>query len=99
MRRGDFVNIAMQGDLGKPRPALIQADPFADNATRTVLPVTSSLVLHHCCAAPGTQRPERPAKPSQVMVDRAATFKATRSGPLSDALTRHPGGAGVTLKA
>ncbi|MDH6186916.1 mRNA-degrading endonuclease toxin of MazEF toxin-antitoxin module [Polaromonas sp. CG_23.6] len=23
MRRGDFVTIAMQGDFGKPRPALI----------------------------------------------------------------------------
>ena len=35
MRRGDFVTIAMQGDLGKPRPALvIQADQFDQHATR-----------------------------------------------------------------
>jgi mRNA interferase MazF len=31
MRRGDLVTIAVSGDYGKPRPALvIQADPFAD---------------------------------------------------------------------
>lgn len=45
MTRGDFVTIAMQGDFGKPRPALvIQADHFGEHATVTVLPVTSTLV-------------------------------------------------------
>lgn len=43
--RGDFVTIAMQGDFGKPRPALvIQADQFDAHTTVTVLPVTSTLV-------------------------------------------------------
>ena len=29
MKRGDFVTIAMQGDVGKPRPALVvQSDLF-----------------------------------------------------------------------
>lgn len=45
MRRGAFVTIAMQGDFGKPRPALvIQSNQFDQQATVTVLPVTSSLV-------------------------------------------------------
>ncbi|MGK9145880.1 type II toxin-antitoxin system PemK/MazF family toxin, partial [Xanthomonas euvesicatoria] len=45
MMRGDFVTIAMQGDFGKPRPALvIQADQFDAHTTVTVLPVTSTLV-------------------------------------------------------
>ncbi len=45
MRRGDFVIIAMQGDFGKPMPALvIQADRFDEHATIAVLPVTSTLV-------------------------------------------------------
>ena len=40
--RGDFVTIAMQGDFGKPRPALvIQSDQFNGHATVTVLPVTN----------------------------------------------------------
>ena len=55
--RGDFVTIAMQGDFGKPRPALvIQADQFDENATLTVLPVT--VAAYHRCA----QRREWPAE-------------------------------------
>ena len=43
--RGDFVTIAMQGNFGKPRPALvIQADQFNEHASVTVLPVTGTLV-------------------------------------------------------
>lgn len=45
MNRGDFLTIAMQGDFGKPRPALvIQANQFDEHATVTILPVTSALV-------------------------------------------------------
>ena len=80
--RGDFVTIAMQGDFGKPRPALvIQADPFGEHATITVLPVTSTLVdapllrvTVQPCADNGLQ------KPSQVMVDKAVTVKRDKLG-------------------
>ncbi|CAG0948811.1 partial putative endoribonuclease MazF, partial [Geobacteraceae bacterium] len=42
MRRGDLVTVALQGDLGKPRPALvIQSDLFDMHPSITVLPVTS----------------------------------------------------------
>ena len=45
MMRGDFVTIAMQGDFGKPQPALvIQSDQFNEHETVTVLHVTSKLV-------------------------------------------------------
>ena len=45
MIRGDVVTIAMQGDFGKPSPALvIQSDPFNEHVTVTVLPVSSALV-------------------------------------------------------
>lgn len=45
MMRGAFVTISMQGDFGKPRPALvIQANQFSEHASVTVLPVTSTLV-------------------------------------------------------
>lgn len=83
MRRGDFVSIAMQGDFGKPRPALvIQADQFDEHATVTVLPVTSTLV-----AAPLLRITVQPdsanglQKPSQVMVDKAMTVKRDKVGP------------------
>lgn len=83
MRRGDFVTITMQGDFGKPRPALvIQADQFDEHATVTVLPVTSTLV-----AAPLLRITVQPdagnalQKPSQVMVDKAMTVKRDKVGP------------------
>lgn len=83
MMRGDFVTIAMQGDFGKPRPALvIQADPFADTATLTVLPVTSALVaapLLRITVAPSATNGLQ--KPSQVMVDKAMTVKRDKVGP------------------
>ena len=45
MRRGDLVTIALQGDFGKPRPALVvQSDLFnTDHATVSVLPITSAV--------------------------------------------------------
>lgn len=83
MRRGDFVTVTMQGDFGKPRPALvIQADPFHEHATLTVLPLTSTLV-----AAPLLRITVPPSadnglqKPSQVMVDKAMTVKRDKIGP------------------
>lgn len=82
MMRGDFVTIAMQGDFGKPRPALVvQADQFNEHATLTVLPVTSTLV-----AAPLLRITVQPCaenglrKPSQVMVDKAMTVKRDKVG-------------------
>lgn len=83
MMRGDFVTIAMQGDFGKPRPALvIQADQFGEHATVTVLPVTSTLV-----AAPLLRITVQPSvdnglqKPSQVMLDKVMTVKRDKIGP------------------
>ena len=80
--RGDFVTIAMQGDFGKPRPALvIQADQFGEHTTVTVLPVTSTLV-----AAPLLRITVQPnvenglQKPSQVMLDKTMTVKRDKIG-------------------
>lgn len=82
MTRGDFVTIAMQGDFGKPRPALvIQSDQFNEHATVTVLPVTGTLV-----AAPLLRVTVQPSqenglqKASQVMVDKAMTVKRDKVG-------------------
>jgi mRNA interferase MazF len=76
------VAIAMQGDFGKPRPALvIQADQFNEHATVTVLPVTSALVAAPLlritvspCAENGLQ------KTSQVMIDKTMTVKRDKVG-------------------
>jgi mRNA interferase MazF len=46
MQRGDLVVVAMQGDYGKPRPALvIQSDLFDELPTVTVLPLVSSQLV------------------------------------------------------
>lgn len=42
MKRGDFVTVAMQGDFGKPRPALVvQSDALAALQSVVVCPLTS----------------------------------------------------------
>lgn len=83
MMRGDFVTISLQGEFGKPRPALIiQSDRFNEHATVTVLPVTGTMV-----AAPLLRVTVQPdasnglQKPSQVMVDKAMTVKSDKVGP------------------
>jgi len=80
--RGDFVTVTMQGDFGKPRPALdIQADSFSEHATVTVLPVTSTLVaapLFRITVQPSAENALK--KPSQVMVDKAMTVKRDKIG-------------------
>jgi mRNA interferase MazF len=84
MTRGDLVTIATAGDFGKPRPALvIQADQFQEHATRTVLPVTSTLVaapLFRITLEPSADNGLK--KPSQVMVDKAMTLKRDKVGPV-----------------
>ena len=83
MRRGDFVTIAMQGDFGKPRPALvIQSDSFNEHTSVTVLPVTSTLVAAPLLRVTVPPTPESGLqKPSQVMVDKAMTVKRDKVGP------------------
>lgn len=82
MNRGNFVTIAMQGDFGKPRPALvIQSDQFNEHATVTVLLVSSTLVDAPLLRV--TVQPDKTnnmQKPSQVMVDKAMTVKRDKLG-------------------
>ena len=81
--RGDLVTIALQGDFGKPRPALvIQADWFAAHASVTVLPVTSALVEAPLLRITVQLSPDNGLqKPSQVMVDKAMTVQRNKLGP------------------
>jgi len=45
VRRGDLVTVALPGEFGKPRPALVvQSDLFNEtHPTVTVMPLTSEL--------------------------------------------------------
>lgn len=83
MRRGDLVTVALQGDYGKPRPALVvQADQFAELGSVVILPITSTLV-----DAPLLRLPVEPSSdnglraPSQIMLDKPMTVKAEKIGP------------------
>jgi mRNA interferase MazF len=82
VKRGDLVTIALPGDFGKPRPALIiQSDQFDQTATVTVLLVSGTLV-----DAPLIRTPIEPTptnglrKRSQVMVDKAMSVKRDKIG-------------------
>ena len=82
MRRGDLVTITLQGDYGKPRPALvIQSDLFDEHPSVTVLPVTSALrdaPLFRLNVLPHAHNGLR--LPSQVMVDKAHTVSRDKVG-------------------
>jgi mRNA interferase MazF len=82
VRRGDLVTVALQGDYGKPRPALvIQADQFADLGSVVILPITSTLVdapLLRPTVEPSPDNGLRMA--SQIMLDKPMTVKADKIG-------------------
>lgn len=82
MRRGDLVTVALQGDLGKPRPALvIQSDLFDAHPTVTVLPVTGELrVAPLFRIAVNPSKSNGLAKPSQVMVDKPQSIAREKIG-------------------
>ena len=82
MKRGDIVTIALSGDYGKPRPALvIQSDLFAAHPSVTVLPVTSELrdaPLFRIDVEPSDDNGLRTV--SAVMVDKPQTVARARIG-------------------
>jgi mRNA interferase MazF len=82
MKRGDLATVALQGDLGKPRPALvIQSDLFSDHPSVAVLPVTSTLQaapLFRIGIEPDASNGLR--QPSQVMVDKMQAVPRSRVG-------------------
>ena len=82
MKRGDLVTIAVSGEYGKPRPALIvQADVFDLHPSVTLLPLTSELhdaPLFRVTVQPGKSSGLRNI--SQVMVDKTTTVPRAKVG-------------------
>ncbi len=82
MRRGNLVTVALQGDLGKLRPALvIQSDWFDSHPSVTILPVTSELrlaPLFRIAVSPSELNGL--AKSSQVMVDKPQSISREKIG-------------------
>ena len=77
------MTVALQGEHGKPRPALIvQADHFADLPSITLLPVTSTLIdapLLRITVEPNDRNGL--TKSSQIMVDKPQTPARGKLGP------------------
>jgi len=83
VKRGELVTVAMSGDFGKPRPALVvQSDRFEETGTVTVLLLSGTLVdapLIRLTIQPTQGNGLR--KPSQVQVDKAMSVKRDKLGP------------------
>jgi len=82
VKRGDLVTVALKGEYGKPRPALVvQSDLFDAHPSVTIMPVTSDLrdmPLFRVDVEPTDQNGLR--KASQVMIDKIHTVSRERCG-------------------
>lgn len=83
LRRGDVVTVAVPGDYGKPRPAVVvQADLFnGTHSSVTLLPLTSTVVdapLFRMTIDPG--RRNGLTRVSQVMVDKIISVPRGKVG-------------------
>lgn len=89
--RGDLVTIALAGDFGKPRPALvIQANQFDEHTTVTVLLISGTLVeapFLRVSVVPDASNGLQ--KKSQVMIDKAMTIKREKIGPAFGSVDPH----------
>ena len=80
-QRGDLVTVSMQGDHGKPRPALVvQSDLLTDLESVVLCPVTSDLrnAAFRVTVEPNPANGLRTL--SQVMVDKLSTLPRTKLG-------------------
>jgi len=83
VKRGNVVTVAMQGDFGKPRPALVlQSNVFSDiHATVTIALISSEVVQ-----APIFRLDIEPSEangltmPSQVQIDKIMSIRSEKIG-------------------
>lgn len=81
MKRGDVVIVSIQGDYGKPRPAVIvQSDLFNDTHSSIILcPLTSDIQespLFRITIEPN--KDNGLTKQSQIMIDKVTALKRER---------------------
>ena len=85
MKRGDVVTVAMPGDYGKPRPAVIvQSDRVAMVDSLLVCPFTSEIQdapLYRIDVLPDAANGLK--RPSQLMVDKIAPAPRGKIGRLT----------------
>lgn len=83
MKRGEIVTVAVQGDYGKPRPAVvIQSDWLAETDSVLVCLLTSTVretPLYRLTVPPTPETGLRQV--SQVMVDKIVAVRREKCGP------------------
>lgn len=83
MKRGDLVTVAVPGDFGKPRPALVvQSDLFEDTGTVVVLLLSGTPGASPLFRITIQPTPDNGLhKASDVMVDKIMSVKRDKVGP------------------
>jgi mRNA interferase MazF len=83
MKRGDIVTVAVAGDYGKPRPAVIvQSDNLGETDSVLVCLLTSTLrdaSLYRLDVPAGEKTGLR--TPSQIMVDKIMAVRRAKCSP------------------
>lgn len=82
LKRGSVVTVAVQGDFGKARPALVvQSDLFSEHPSVTILLMTSTIVdapLIRIGVEPSEQNGLH--VPSQIEIDKMFTMRREKIG-------------------
>ena len=82
VKRGDVVAVSLQGDFGKPRPALVvQADGLSELGSVVICPLTSE--IRDAPLFRVTVEPDRAnglQSISQVIVDKISTLPRSKLG-------------------
>jgi mRNA interferase MazF len=83
-QRGDFVTVAIAGDFGKPRPALVvQSDLFSELRSVVVCPLTTDLRTDadqfRLTVTPSSTNGL--GELSQITIDKITAIPTTKLGP------------------
>ena len=81
MKRGDLITIALQGEYGKPRPALVvQSNTLSDLESVIVCPLTSKLRDCDFRVPLEPSASNNLSRTSLVMVDKIVAIPLTKTG-------------------
>ena len=82
MKRGDLITVAVSGDYGKPRPALVVQSDFLDETDSVLVCLLTTTLrdapLYRLPLSAGEATGLR--EPSQVMVDKIMAVRRDRCG-------------------
>lgn len=82
LRRGDVVVVALEGDYGKPRPALVvQSDLFTEKESVVLLPLTSTIIQAPAARIDVVPTSENGLRMrSQIMAEKPTTVPVAKVG-------------------